>query len=188
MRTNFVFSLRNLGVLFLASVVFSQSACKKKSAPPPSQTEEEASPSIAPKAAEEISKPKAAVALPAGEPAHIVVQHILIGYKGSLPGKNVSRSKAEAEKLAMEILKRAKKGENFEKLVKAYTDDQAPGIYAMSNTGVEPVGDEFPRDGMVPAFGNIGFKLKEDEIDIAKFHAQDSPFGYHIIKRLKAKK
>jgi parvulin-like peptidyl-prolyl isomerase len=38
---------------------------------------------------------------------------------------------------------------------------------------------------MVPAFGNVGFALKVGEIGIADYDPHTSPFGWHIIKRLK---
>lgn len=123
---------------------------------------------------------------PASEqPQRIQVQHILIGFQGSLPGKPVNRTKEQAEKLAQEILDKVKKGGDFDALVKEYTDDRAPGIYGMSNTGVAPEGEEFPREQMVPAFGDVGFNLGVGEVGLANFDAAKSPFGYHIIKRLK---
>ena len=115
----------------------------------------------------------------------VEVQHILIGFDGSLPGKAVKRSKEEAETLAKTVLERAKKGESFEALVKEFSDDQVPGIYGMSNKGVAPQGAEFPREQMVPGFGDTAFALKEGEIGIANFDTKASPFGWHIIKRLK---
>src|SRR5580765_4727859 len=88
------------------------------------------------------------------EPDHITIQHVLVGFKGSVPGKNITRTQDEAKKLAEEILARAKKGEDFEGLVKQYTDDSAPGIYSMSNNGVTPAAGEYARGRMVPAFGD----------------------------------
>jgi len=41
----------------------------------------------------------------------------------------------------------------------------------------------FPRNQMVPAFGDIGFKLQVGEIGIANYDKTTSPFGWHIIKR-----
>ncbi len=121
-----------------------------------------------------------------GGPAHITVQHILIAFQGTLGAQKViSRTKDEAKTLAYQILDQAKGGANFDDLVKKYTDDQAPGIYKMSNTGVTPLSaDEYPREGMVPAFGNIGFTLQPNEIGIADYDPTTSPFGWHIIKRL----
>ena len=121
------------------------------------------------------------------EPAHVQVQHILIGFNGSVPGKMITRSQAEAKKLAAEILKRARKGESFDELVKKYTDDQAPGIYGMSNNGAEPdkAKGEYPRSGMVQSFGDVSFGLKVGKIGIANYDPAKSKFGWHIIKRLK---
>src|SRR5262245_47677096 len=78
------------------------------------------------------------------EPDHITIQHVLIGFKGSVPGKNITRTQDEAKTLAEEILARAKKGEDFDGLVKQYTDDAAPGIYSMANNGVTPADGEYP--------------------------------------------
>lgn len=121
----------------------------------------------------------------AGAPAeHIKVQHILIAFSGKVPGKNITRSQDEARALAQEILERAKKGEDFDELVRTYTDDRPPGIYALSNSGVAPATGEFSRDRMVPAFGNVGFSLAPGEIGMAEYDPSTSPYGWHIIKRL----
>lgn len=122
---------------------------------------------------------------PSAEPEHIQVQHILIAFSGTLPGKNVTRTQDEAKKLAYDVLARAKKGEDYDALVKQYTDDSAPGIYGMSNLGAQPAAGEHPRNGMVPAFGNVGFKLKVGEFGVADYDPKTSPYGYHIIKRVK---
>jgi len=119
------------------------------------------------------------------EPDHITIQHVLIGFTGSVPGKNITRTQEEAKKLAEEILARAKQGENFDELVKKYTDDSAPGIYSMANNGVAPAAGEYPRSRMVPAFGDAGFPLQVGEIGMATYEKAKSPFGWHIVKRLK---
>jgi len=122
---------------------------------------------------------------PATAPQRVQVQHILIGFTGSVPGKMISRSKDEAKKLAYEILDRARKGEDFNELVAKYTDDSPPGIYGMVEKGLQPGPGEYPRDGMVAAFGNVGFNISPGNIGIADYDSQASPFGWHIIKRLK---
>jgi parvulin-like peptidyl-prolyl isomerase len=118
-------------------------------------------------------------------PDHVQVQHVLIGFSGSVPGKNITRTKPEAMKLAGEIVARAKKGEDFGGLVKANTDDAFPGIYGMCNNGVAPTQGEFPRSRMVKGFGDVAFGLKVGEIGVAEYDPQASPFGWHIVKRLK---
>jgi hypothetical protein len=127
----------------------------------------------------------AAKATPTPAPAeHIKVQHILIAFAGKVPGKNVTRTQDEARVLAAQILERAKKGEDFDELVRTYTDDRAPGIYSLSNSGVTPAAGEFSRDRMVPAFGEVGFSLAPGEIGMAEYDPSRSPYGWHIIKRL----
>ena len=122
---------------------------------------------------------------PATEPQHVQVQPILIGFAGSVPGKPITRSKDEAKKLAYEILDQARAGANFDELVKKYTDDSPPGIYGMSGIGVPPAPGEFQRDGMVAAFGNVGFAISPGNIGIADWDPVTSPYGWHVIKRLK---
>ena len=129
----------------------------------------------------------------AGQDQHITVQHILIGFKdavgfaaaGQVPENAAGRTQDQAKALAYDVLGKAKGGANFDDLVKQYTDDQAPGLYDLSNIGVTPAQGEYPRNQMVPAFGNVGFGLKVGEIGIADYDPQNSPFGYHIIKRIK---
>ncbi|HEU4723892.1 MAG TPA: peptidylprolyl isomerase [Candidatus Eisenbacteria bacterium] len=120
---------------------------------------------------------------PAVEPQHVQVQHILIAFAGS--GTRATRPKEEAKKLAYEVLERARNGEDFDALVKQYTDDSPPGIYGMSGIGVPPGPGEYARNGMVPAFGNVGFAISPGNIGMADFDPQTSPYGWHIIKRLK---
>ena len=130
-------------------------------------------------------KPATPAAAPAKEADHITIQHVLIGFVGSVPGKSITRSQDEAQKLAEEIFARAKKGEDFDALVKQYTDDSPPGIYSMSNKGVAPAQGEYPRSGMVPAFGDAGFPLQVGEFGMASYDKTRSPYGWHIVKRLK---
>jgi parvulin-like peptidyl-prolyl isomerase len=119
----------------------------------------------------------------AKEPEHIQVAHILISFAGC--GTEATRSKPEAEKLATEVLGRAQKGEDFHKLIKDLSDDPGEGVYGMSNVGVKAGGGEYERKGMVPAFGDVGFKLAVGAIGMSAHDPRTSPYGWHIIKRLK---
>jgi hypothetical protein len=120
-------------------------------------------------------------------PDVITVQHVLIGFQGSVPGKPITRSRDEAKALAEELFQKAKAGEDFDAMVKQYTDDSHPGIYSMANNGIpaDPAQGVYPRTGMIPAFGNVGFALQVGEIGMAAYDAQASPYGWHIIKRTK---
>lgn len=119
-------------------------------------------------------------------PERVTVQHVLIAFKGSIPKPEITRSQAEAEKLAKEIYDRARKGEDFDALVRQYTDDQHPGIYRLCNFGVTPApdGKEYPRERMVKGFGDTCFSLEIGAAGLAVYHPQDCKYGWHIIKRL----
>jgi len=120
------------------------------------------------------------------EPEFISVQHILIGFKDSVPGKNITRTKEEARLLANDVLKRARAGEDYDNLVAEFTDDAVPGIYKMANFGLpaDMANGVFARDRMVQAFGDVGFPLKIGEIGLADFDPVKSQYGWHIIKRV----
>lgn len=60
--------------------------------------------------------------------------------------------------------------------MKTHSNDGGPGEYPMTKAG---------RAGMVPGFGNVGFRLKVGEIGVAPWDAKASPYGWHIIKRVK---
>ena len=126
-----------------------------------------------------------------GEPSHITVQHILIAYSGSVEGKSISRSIVEAKQLANQVFEKAKTSDDFDGMVKEYTDDSHPGIYRMANFTI--AGDMsspnkanwiYERGGMVPAFGNIGFQLQVGEVGMSTQDRKESPYGWHIIKRV----
>jgi hypothetical protein len=126
-------------------------------------------------------------ALPKGnEPQQVRVQHILIGFKRSVPNKKIERTKDEARALAEDLAGRARAAtpEEFTKLVEQYTDDSAPGIYVLVNTGAPLVAGSRQRNEMVTRFGDIAFTLAVGEVGLAAYHAGSSPYGWHVIKRL----
>src|SRR5262245_57695840 len=112
----------------------------------------------------------------APEPPVVKVQHILIGFKGSVHGKTIERSKAEAQSLAEKPVERARAGEDFGALVKQHTDDQYPGVYLLTNTGAPRRSGARTRDQMVSAFGDVAFRLGVGEVGMAAHHAVNSPY------------
>jgi len=133
----------------------------------------------------------APAASPRKEPDHVSVDHILVGVGGAgLPG--ITRTKDDARTIAYDILERVRKGEDWAALKSGHSDDRpGPGSppggpYAMANRGVaKSHALEFDRAGMVAAFGDVGFRLEVGDVGIADFDARTSPFGYHLIKRVR---
>ena len=69
-----------------------------------------------------------------------------------------------------------KDGGDFDALVKKYTNDSHPGKYPMTMSS---------RSGMVPAFGNVGWRLEVGEVGVAPYDPVKSQYGWHIIKRIR---
>ena len=113
--------------------------------------------------------------------AKVRVQHVLIGFKGAQNFKG-QRSQEDAILLATQLLERARKGEDFTELMK-FSDDPGGGDYTMT-TDSAPTPPATTRSGMVKAFGDIGWRLEPGEIGVTLYNEKDSPFGYHIIKRV----
>ena len=168
---------KSSGLVFFLTTVLAVGACSKKESAETAGSKTSAS-------------EKPAVADTSGdvqqEPDNVVVQHILVGFKGSVPGKPIARVQEDAQRLAEELLARAQTGENFEVLVQQYTDDSPPGIYRMANFG-QPGGLDqatFPRAQMARSFGDVSFSLDVGEVGMATYDPQKSQFGWHIIKRI----
>jgi parvulin-like peptidyl-prolyl isomerase len=99
--------------------------------------------------------------------------HILVAYKGAMRADDkIVRTKDEAKKLAEQYAKRAAK-EKFDDLAKKYSDDKSSAVKG---------GDlgEFAPSQMTPSFATATAALKPNTIS----GAVESPFGFHVIKRL----
>ncbi|MCX5743830.1 MAG: peptidylprolyl isomerase [Proteobacteria bacterium] len=103
------------------------------------------------------------------------VQHILLGWKdiGGRPDPRADkRTKADADKLATDLLARVRKGEDMAKLMKEFSED--PGS---KDTG-KPY-EVTPAARLVDPFKKLGLRLKLGEAGLVK-----TQFGWHVIKRV----
>ncbi|HET9625354.1 MAG TPA: peptidylprolyl isomerase [Kofleriaceae bacterium] len=107
------------------------------------------------------------------------IEHVLIGWKdtpaahaGRGDPKSKDRTKEEADKIAKDVLEKARKGGDMKKLMKEFSED--PG----SRESGKPY--EVTADAqMVEPFKNMALRLKMNEVGLVK-----SPFGWHVMKRV----
>ncbi len=106
-------------------------------------------------------------------PDKVTASHILIGYKGSSRSK-ASRTKAEARKLAEDVLAQAKAHRaDFAALARKYSE--GPSGKNGGDLG------EFDKKTMHENFTKASWKLKVGQVS----GIVETPFGFHVIKRTK---
>jgi hypothetical protein len=110
---------------------------------------------------------------PARNEDRIGARHILVQYAGSKRASaGITRSRAEAQKRADQVLERALAGEDFVALVREYSDE--PGA-------AERGGDlgRFDRRMMVKTFSDAAFALEIGGLS----QVIETEFGFHVIQR-----
>ena len=130
-----------------------------------------------------------------GEARRIRLERILITYRGNPFDLPARRSIDEAARLAKQVLRRARAGENFVALRNGYSDDRKPGSrtaagpYFFRNYGVDPyptsrnIARMF-RVQMGRRLGDVAFALRAGEIALVEYDEKDYPAGYEVIKVL----
>jgi len=110
----------------------------------------------------------------ANHPRTITARHILIQFMGARNAESsVVRTREQARAVAVEVLQRAKSGEDFGRLAVEYSDEPGAG----SRAGAL---GRFGRGSFVPEFDAAAFILKPGELS----GLVETPFGFHIIQRL----
>jgi hypothetical protein len=102
------------------------------------------------------------------------VSHIVVSHKDLRLGKHLrlTRTREEAKQRAQEALARARKGEDFGKLVAEYSDE--PGSAARNGSA-----GRFGRKHAIAGFSDAAFRLKVGDLS----DVVESSLGFHVILR-----
>jgi hypothetical protein len=143
----------------------------------PGTSAERATPSTAPSGTSALRAASGLVAPSASASAdaeRVGVSHIIVSHKDLGLGKHLrlTRTREEAKARALEALARARKGEDFAKLVAEYSDE--PGSAARKGSA-----GRFGRKHAIAGFSDAAFKLKVGELS----DVVESSLGYHVILR-----
>lgn len=137
--------------------------CGQPEPTPPPAAQTEAAPETA---------AQARSAAPAARPDRIAVRHVLVTYTGSSgAGFGVVRTRKEARKRAEQVLERLARGEAFEDLARALSDDGSKARGGFLGSGEQGT--------WVPAFEAAAFALQVGEVS----GIVETPFGFHVIRR-----
>ncbi len=115
------------------------------------------------------------MARPEVEAPQVKVQHVLLAFVGAKRGSESKRTYAEARSATVQVLSRARSGDDFAALVKQHSGDDGDGIFTLTATN---------RADFAVNFAAISCRLAVGEVGVAAHHASKSPFGWHVIKRL----
>lgn len=116
----------------------------------------------------------AAAASPAKpKPAKISARHVLVQWMGCQQAPaSIVRTRNQAHAVAEEVLKRARSGEEFSRLVVEFSDEPNAGARGGSL-------GRFGHGAMVRQFEEAAFALEPGAIS----GIVESPFGFHVIQR-----
>lgn len=104
----------------------------------------------------------------------ISVMHLVVAYSdtGMAKALGITRTRAAAQERAEEALGRARKGEDFGKLVVEYSEEPR----ARETKGQLA---NFRRKDAIPSFAEAAFALRPGQLS----EVVDTPFGYMVIER-----
>lgn len=159
-------------------------ACSHPAPPPPgppAETPEQLLDTLLAAADELAARPEQAL-------EQVTIQHLLVAVTGGgVPGAN--RSPGEAEEWTAQLFGRARAGEDFDLLVKNFTNETYPGVYTLT-AGPDDPPRTFARSSVMPILGDVAWRLKVGELGVALYdgglpgHEAKSPLGYHIVRRI----
>jgi hypothetical protein len=130
-------------------------------------------------------KPETFPVRPAVHPERVEVQRLVLPFGQTFPYRTLKRTRAEADSLARALLESARRGADFDTLVKRYSYDRFPAIYRVAGRGIRPGPGERPWSGLPPAVADSAFSISPGNIQLIPWDPKVCRYGFEIIRRLK---
>lgn len=124
--------------------------------------------------------PASSTAPPTPSTPQLTVTHVLIGFQGPMEG--VTRSKADALRLAKSLLVEVQEGRSFDDLVGKHSEDRGPGGQPNTNNG-KPGSYTWPTR-QIPQM-DPAFERASRATPVGKMAPEpvETVYGYHLIRR-----
>src|SRR5690349_19570689 len=85
----------------------------------------------------------ALLARPEQQVQQVTVQHVLLAFVGATRGSESGHTMEEARALTIDVLARARAGEDFNLLMKQYSGDEGGGTYVLTQDNRDTYADDF---------------------------------------------
>jgi parvulin-like peptidyl-prolyl isomerase len=107
------------------------------------------------------------------EPDTVTVRHVLVKYKGAKRAEaSITRTRGEACLRALEARDKVRGGEDFEQVVREYSDEPGAASRGGSMGAVH-------RAELAPPFADAAFELDANQLS----DVVETEFGFHVILR-----
>jgi hypothetical protein len=116
----------------------------------------------------------------------VQVLHIHVPWKEARGAHGATRTREEARELAEESLRLALAGEDFGKLTERFHDQGSglPTTLRVAGRSTQPEQGERREQDLPKALTRLLFALDVGEAGICRDHSGESPYGWHVVKRI----
>lgn len=117
-------------------------------------------------------------------PSRVEIEQILISFDKAKQSRS-TRGEEEARSLAASIEQRARTGTDFQALAQESDDggSDLPRRMTIVEGGIRALPGEMSRQDLPRALARAAFSLEPGEIALVEYQEQDSPYGWHVIRR-----
>jgi len=123
------------------------------------------------------------ITVPGAPPERVTIDYILLAFDGSINGRQIGRTRLEADSLARVLLNVARSGADFDSLKKADSDEPRLKPLTLVNKGLRPAAGERTRKMVEIAVGDMAFGMSPGDIGLVVPNNTTCRYGYYVVRR-----